>query len=62
MEVKLVSLIRMARREPKFQWRGREGEMSNPLFRGFKSEAPEEAQRYDQPVMVRLGIDSPMCH
>ncbi|MFZ4765519.1 MAG: glutamine amidotransferase, partial [Roseimicrobium sp.] len=55
-EVKLVSLIRMAKREPKFQWRGREGETSNPLFRGFKSDAPEEAQRYDQPVMVRLGI------
>lgn len=55
-EVKLVSLIRMARREPKFQWRGREGEMSNPLFRGFRGEGQEEAQRYDQPVLIRLGI------
>lgn len=55
-EVKLVSLIRMARREPKFQWRGREGETSNPLFRGFRGEGQEEAQRYDQPVLVRLGI------
>lgn len=55
-EVKLVALIRMAKREPKFQWRGREGETSNPLFRGFKSEAVEETQRYDQAVMVRLGV------
>ena len=55
-EVKLVALIRMAKREPKFQWRGREGETSNPLFRGFKSDAVEETQRYDQPVMVRLGV------
>jgi uncharacterized membrane protein len=54
-EVKLVSLIRMARKEPKFQWRGREGEMSNPLFRGFGAEGGE-AQRYDQPVIIRMGI------
>lgn len=57
-EVKLVALIRMARREPKFEWHGREGEMSNPLFRGFKNEGAEETQRYDQPVMVRLGVAS----
>jgi uncharacterized membrane protein len=55
-EVKLVGLIRMAKREPKFEWRGREGEMSNPLFRGFKNEGAEETQRYDQAVMVRLGV------
>ncbi|CAN5915782.1 Ig-like domain-containing protein [soil metagenome] len=55
-EVKLVSLIRMAKREPKFVWRGRDGESSNPLFRGFKSDVPEEERRYDQPVLVRLGI------
>lgn len=55
-EVKLAALIRMAKREPKFQWRGREGETSNPLFRGFKSSEPEEAQRYDQPVLKRLNV------
>lgn len=55
-EVKLAALIRMAKREPKFQWRGREGETSNPLFRGFKSNEPEEAQRYDQPVLKRLNV------
>lgn len=56
-EIHLVGLIRIAKREPKFEWRGRAGETSNPLFRGFKSDAPEEAQRYDQPVLIRLGID-----
>lgn len=55
-EVKLAALIRMAKREPKFQWRGREGETSNPLFRGFKPDEPEEAQRYDQPVLKRLNV------
>ena len=56
-DVNLVGLVRIAKREPKFEWRGRTGETSNPLFRGFKSDVPEEAQRYDQPVLIRLGID-----
>ncbi len=54
-EVELVALIRAARREPKFEWRGRTGETSNPLFRGFNSDVPGEEQRYDQPVLVRLN-------
>ena len=54
-EVELVGLIRAARREPKFEWRGRTGEMSNPLFRGFNSDVPEEELRYDQAVLVRLN-------
>lgn len=52
-EVQLPSLIRIAKREPKFEWRGRTGETSNPLFRGFGQQG--EAQRYDQPVLIRLG-------
>src|SRR5690606_27778251 len=55
-EIKLVSLIRIAKREPKFEWRGRSGEQGNPLFRGFKPDDPEQIQRYDQPVLQRLGI------
>ncbi|MBL9152239.1 MAG: hypothetical protein JNK37_07135 [Verrucomicrobiales bacterium] len=54
-EIDLVSLIRIAKREPKFEWRGRTGESSNPLFRGFQSEIPEETQRYDEPVLMRLN-------
>lgn len=54
-EVELVGLVRAARREPKFEWRGRTGETSNPLFRGFNSDLPEGEQRYDQPVLVRLN-------
>jgi uncharacterized membrane protein len=52
-EVQLPSLVRIAKREPKFEWRGRVGESSNPLFRGFGDQAT--AQRYDQPVLIRLG-------
>lgn len=54
-QVQLVGLIRVAKREPKFEFRGRAGETSNPLFRGFGNQAPEEVQRYDQPVLVRLN-------
>jgi uncharacterized membrane protein len=54
-QVQLVGLIRVAKREPKFDFRGREGETSNPLFRGFGNQAADEVQRYDQPVLVRLN-------
>ncbi len=54
-QVELVGLIRVAKREPKFDFRGHAGETSNPLFRGFGSQSPEEVERYDQPVLVRLN-------
>lgn len=54
-QVQLVALIRVAKREPKFDFRGRAGETSNPLFRGFGDQSPDEVQRYDQPVLVRLN-------
>jgi len=54
-QLQLVGLIRVAKREPKFDFRGRAGETSNPLFRGFGNQAPEDVQRYDQPVLVRLN-------
>jgi len=54
-QVQLVALIRVAKREPKFDFRGRAGETSNPLFRGFGNQAPEDVQRYDQPVIIRLN-------
>jgi uncharacterized membrane protein len=54
-EVELVGLVRMAKREPKFDFRGRAGESGNPLFRGFDKQSREEAGSYDQPVLVRLN-------
>ena len=53
-QIQLVGLIRIARREPKFNFRGRQGESSNPLFRGF-NQVDEETERYDQPVLIRLN-------
>lgn len=54
-EVDLVGLVRIAKREPKFEFRGRAGESGNPLFRGFGEQARETAGTYDQPVLVRLN-------
>ncbi len=56
-DVELVGLVRIANREPKFTFRGRAGERTNPLFRGFGNEGDEEAEKYDQPVLLRLGIE-----
>lgn len=53
-QVQLVALIRAAPREPKYQFKGRAGESSNPLYRGFGREG-EDAARYDQPVLIRLN-------
>ncbi len=55
-DVQMPSLVRIAKREPKFEWRGKAGESSNPLFRGFGAKDGAEAQRYDQPVWTRLSM------
>jgi uncharacterized membrane protein len=54
-QTQLVGLIRIANREPKFTFRGRAGESSNPLFRGFGNQSKEDVERYDQPVFTRLN-------
>jgi len=53
-QVDLTAIIRIARKEPKFDWRSKAGEVSNPLFRGFDGKT-EETERYDQPVIVRVN-------
>lgn len=52
-QLDLVALMRVADREPKFEFKGRSGESSNPLYRGFGRE--DETERYDQAVLVRLN-------
>ena len=56
-EVDLVGLVRIAKKEPKFVFRGRPGETTNPLFRGFGNQGDEEAEQYDQAVLLRLGTE-----
>lgn len=57
-QVKMTGIIRVARREPKFDWRTNKGESTNPLFRGF-DQTNEDTERYDQPVLVRLNTRDP---
>jgi uncharacterized membrane protein len=52
-QVRLVGMIRLASREPKFSFRS--GDVTNPLFRGFKNPHGDDTERYDQPVLVRLN-------
>jgi uncharacterized membrane protein len=54
-QVQLVGLLRVAMREPKYEWLGRTGEVNNPLYRGFDNKDAEQAEQYDQPVLVRIG-------
>jgi uncharacterized membrane protein len=54
-QLELVALLRVAKREPKFNWIGRRGETSNPLYRGFDNTNKEQTEQYDQPVLVRLN-------
>lgn len=54
-QTQLVGLIRIARREARFEFRGRAGESSNPLFRGFGNQSKEEIERYDRPVLRVLN-------
>jgi uncharacterized membrane protein len=53
-QVQLVGMIRVAKREPKFNFLGRPGDRANPLFRGFDKDR-DETEQYDQPVLVRLN-------
>jgi uncharacterized membrane protein len=54
-QLQVVALIRIARKEAKFDFRGNAGERSNSLFRGFKDGDTEVAEEYDEPVLVRLN-------
>ena len=56
-EVNLLGLVRIAKKEPKFTFRGRSGESTNPLFRGFGNQTDEQAEQYNEPVLLRLGIE-----
>ncbi|MFN9218526.1 MAG: glutamine amidotransferase [Planctomyces sp.] len=52
----IVGLIRIARKEAKFDFRGREGQTSNSLFRGFDKADPDTVEEYDEPVLIRLNV------
>ncbi len=57
-ELRMASLIRIAHREPMFNFRDVRVESSNPLFSGFEDIPEEEKERFDQQVFIRLGMES----
>lgn len=57
-EVDLVGLVRIAKKEPKFNFLSRTDERTNPLFRGFGNKNDETAEQYDEPVILRLGTEN----
>jgi uncharacterized membrane protein len=56
-EVNLVGLVRIAKKEPKFNFLSRTDERTNPLYRGFGNKNDETAEQYDEPVLLRLGTE-----
>lgn len=59
-EVDLVGLIRIAKKEAKFTFRGHKDEKTNPLYRGFGNKDDEEAEQYDQAVTLCLLPKRPL--
>lgn len=57
--IDLVGLIRIAKKETKFDFRSRDGEEGNALFRGFDQTNESDLERYDQPVFVRINTKHP---
>ncbi len=55
-EIELTGLIRIAKKEAKFNFRDTRVDSSNPLFSGFEDVSEEEKEQYDEPVYVRLGV------
>lgn len=57
-EVQLTSLIRIAKKEPKFNFRDSRVDSANPLFSGFQDVLEEEKEQFNEPVFARMGRTS----
>jgi len=54
-QLELAGLVRIARRQAKFDFRSSRTQSTSPLFDGFDHPDSETAERSDQPVLIRLG-------
>jgi uncharacterized membrane protein len=52
-QIELTGLIRVAKREPKFNFISRDS--LNPLFKGFESPTNDTAEQFDQPIIMRVS-------
>lgn len=53
-EVELHGLIRIAKKEPRFQFREKDSN-ANRIFTNTDDEAKEQVEQYDEPVLLRVG-------
>ncbi|MFN3150233.1 glutamine amidotransferase [Bremerella sp.] len=53
-EVELHGLIRIAKKEPRFQFREKDSS-ANRIFTNTDDEAKEQVEQYDEPVLLRVG-------
>jgi len=53
-EVELHGLIRIAKKEPRFQFREKDSN-ANRIFTNTDDEAKEQVEQYDEPVLLRIG-------
>jgi hypothetical protein len=54
-QVDLVGLVRIAKRQPKFDFQAAGSRPNSPLFDGFDNTDPDSVERADQPVLIRLN-------
>jgi uncharacterized membrane protein len=54
-QIDLVGMIRIARKQPKFDFRSNRNNATSPFYDGFDLADPDLAERSDQPVLVRLN-------
>src|SRR5262249_50432508 len=54
-QIELLGLVRIARRQPKFDFRNPRDRSTSQLYKGFDNPDEETAERYDEPVLMRLG-------
>ncbi|EAQ78540.1 glutamine amidotransferase [Blastopirellula marina] len=53
-EIKLDALVRIAKREPKFQFRDKDSN-ANRIFTNSDDEQKEQVEQYDEAVLLRVG-------
>jgi uncharacterized membrane protein len=54
-QIELAGLVRIARRQPKFDFRSARSRSTSPLYDGFDHPDAETAERSDEPVLIGLG-------
>lgn len=56
-EVRMLGLVRIAPKQPKFSFRDSSVGSTNPLFAGLGEDEEEAAEQLDEPVVLRLGVE-----